>query len=583
SGLLFAAVPAILLIVMGFVVLFAVLGESRAVSAASVLRDWAGLAARDERVLPLLSQRVYRYARDGGSETKEGPETPFLEEIWAGLKADPKFFREMEAANEARFFLRGEELWLIRAKAGSGGQAVIAAAPVDRSLLDRVSRLVRADVLLSASNPVSLDNLRKGTSPNIAFDPDKEKFLVGTYVAAESSAPEPPTGGTSLWQRRFYFGMTHLDVVMLDEDGFRTYQALLILRSSIADIWSDVFSRRNPMGAAFLAGIVATAGLMVVLELLTLILGLRITKGITSAVKALHQGTRRVAKGDFDTKTVVENEDELGDLAHAFNEMAAAVKRGREEAVRRQTIERELFVAREIQERLLPHVMPRVPGFEISGTSLPSQHVGGDYFDFLEMPSGRLGIAIADVSGKGIPAALLMANLQASLHGQAIESGDAALIVGRINNLLARSTDANMFATFFYGILDRTLSEFTYSNAGHNPPLLVRAGGSVERLQPCGLILGFMMDQAYDQRTVGLGPGDILVLFTDGITEAVRPGESAEAKYFGEERLLQAILAGAGAGAAGVQKSILDTVAFHTGEAPQEDDITLVVIKRRAA
>jgi len=582
SGLLFAAVPAVLLIIMGSLVLFAVLGESRAVSAGSILRDWASLAARDEHVLPLLSQNVYRYARDAGPETKAGPETPFLAEIWVGLKANPNFFQEMASASEARFFVRGEEMWLIRAETDRGGRAGIAAAPVDRGLLDRVARLVRADVLLSASNPVSLESLRRGTSRSITLEPEKEKFLVGTYVAGKPSSPEAPSKGVTLWQKRLYFGMTHLDVVMLDKDGFRTYQVLLILETSLADIWSDVFSRRNPMGTAFLAGIIATSGLLAVLELLTLILGLRITKGITSAVKALDRGTRRIAGGDFDTKTVVENEDELGDLAHAFNEMAAAVKRGREEALRRQTIERELFVAREIQERLLPHAMPRVPGFEISGTSLPSQQVGGDYFDFLEMPSGGLGIAIADVSGKGIPAALLMANLQASLHGQAIESGETALVVAKINNLLARSTDANMFSTFFYGILDRSVAEFTYTNAGHNPPLLVRGGGAVERLEPCGLILGFMMDQAYDQRTVRLEPGDILVLFTDGITEAVRPGAPAETKYFGEERLLQAILAGADGGATEVQKAILKAVASHTGEAPQEDDITLVVIKRRA-
>ena len=581
SGLLFAAVPALLIIIMGLLVLYSVLGESRAVGAAVILRDWGQLAAKDERVLTLLSAEVYRYSRDAGAETTTGPETPFLAEIVAGLKGDKKFLQDMAQDSEARFFLRGEEMWLLRAGIRSGDRLFITAARVDRALLDRVARLVRADVLLSASNPMSLESLRRGTSGRVTVELKKERYLVGFYAAGEPTGPEPSLQGTSLWQKRFTFGMTHLDVVMLDQDGFHTYQVLLILKSSVTDIWSDAFSRRNPMGTAFLAVLVAMAGLMGVLELLTLVLGMRITKGITSAVKALDRGTRRIAAGDFETKTVVENEDELGDLAHAFNEMAAAVKRGREEAVRRQTIERELFVAREIQERLLPHAMPRVAGFEISGTSVPSQHVGGDYFDFLEMPSGRLGVAIADVSGKGIPAALLMANLQASLHGQALESGDAALIVCKINNLLARSTDSNMFATFFYGILDRILGEFTYTNAGHNPPLLIRADGAVERLEPCGLILGFMMDQAYDQRTVKLEPGDILVLFTDGITEAVRPGAPAETKYFGEERLLQAILAGASGGATEVQKAVLTAVASHTGEAAQEDDITLVVIKRR--
>ncbi len=330
-------------------------------------------------------------------------------------------------------------------------------------------------------------------------------------------------------------------------------------------------------GALLVLGI-----LLLVMESFVLGFGIRISAGITSAVRALHRGARRIAAGDLDTPIEIPNEDELGDLAAAVNEMAAGVKRGRAEASKREALERELAVAREIQERLLPHVMPAVPGFEISGASLPSQQVGGDYFDFLDLEDGRLGIAIADVSGKGIPAALLMANLQAILRGQAEERGDVSAVLARVNSFLVRSTDPHMFVTFFYGILDRVKGVFLSSNAGHNPPLLLRADGTIERLSAGGLLLGFMAGQDYAQQATELRPGDVVVLFTDGITEASDPGTPDRPdRFFGEERLIEVVRRSAGLTAGEIQTAILDAVAAHTAGAPQSDDITLVVFKRR--
>jgi sigma-B regulation protein RsbU (phosphoserine phosphatase) len=286
----------------------------------------------------------------------------------------------------------------------------------------------------------------------------------------------------------------------------------------------------------------------------------------------------------LDSNIQIPNEDELGDLAASFNAMAQAVKKGREEAVLRAHLESELDTARTIQEKLLPHEMPRFHGFEIAGTSIPSKQVGGDYFDFLDLGEGQLGIAIADVSGKGIPAALLMANLQASLHAQTYETEKVADVTARINNLLVKSTDSNMFVTFFYGLLDRNRSTFTSTNAGQNHPLLLRSDLTMEFLAKGGLVLGFLPDQKYDQQTTTLQPGDVLVLYTDGITEARTPDkEEAGEKLFGEDRLVQVIEENAGHSAREIQAAILHAVSEHTKNTPQGDDITLVVIKRRKA
>jgi sigma-B regulation protein RsbU (phosphoserine phosphatase) len=193
-----------------------------------------------------------------------------------------------------------------------------------------------------------------------------------------------------------------------------------------------------------------------------------------------------------------------------------------------------------------------------------------------------LGIAIADVSGKGIPAALLMANLQASLHAQALATEMVAEVAIRINDLLVRSTDGNMFVTFFYGLLDRNRSTFTSTNAGHNPPILMRYDRRIERLEDGGMVLGFLPEQKYAQQTATLKPGDILVLFTDGITEARDPNiEKVEDKLFGEEKLIQVIADHASLSAREIQAAILQAVTNHTKNTPQGDDITLVVIKRR--
>jgi sigma-B regulation protein RsbU (phosphoserine phosphatase) len=242
-----------------------------------------------------------------------------------------------------------------------------------------------------------------------------------------------------------------------------------------------------------------------------------------------------------------------------------------------------LHNAREIQERLLPHAEPRVPGFEITGCSIPSREIGGDYFDFIIQADERVGLAIADVSGKGMPAALLMANLQASLHGQAMRRDGVAQVVARVNDQLTASTDPHMFATFFYGELDTRSGVLASTNAGHNPPLVVRADGSCGLLGRGGLLIGMLPDQVYEQEETTIGPGDVVVLYTDGITEAAAAGADPEdpETMFGDAALEDVVRRHAHLPAVGIKEAILAAVSRHTGGAEQSDDITLVVIRRQ--
>lgn len=247
------------------------------------------------------------------------------------------------------------------------------------------------------------------------------------------------------------------------------------------------------------------------------------------------------------------------------------------EIAQRERMARELEIARDVQQRLFPQESPAIAGLDYEGKCRPAATIGGDYYDFLPLPGGRLGFAIGDVSGKGIPAALLMASLRASLRGLAISaSGDIAELMANLNRLIYEASPSDRFATLFYGVFDPAARTFRYVNGGHNPPILFRpAIGEVVRLKEGGLMIGGFRSARYDQGCVPLSPGDTMVMFTDGISEAVNP----EGEEFGEERVINALRADSGLPAARLGDRILDALDSFTSGAPQQDDITLVVVR----
>ena len=581
SAFLIAVVPLFLVFIMGLLTLYSILGESRAARAITIMKDWANLAVLDDNFILTISDRSFLYDIDGKKIQGRGDEPAWITGFLSFLKREDSPYKEWSAAERAKYFWIGPELWLISFDSFEKPKAHIKGCVVDSTMMNRLAAILKCNIRLSyAGSIMSGEDVNIQVSEN-GSKPDFNE-ISGTFLSEDAKEQESEQTQTSFWKRLLYFGVTHLDVIFFETDRFGKQTILLAIQVNISTILRELFSEKNPLSLVVMIALFSLAALMFFLETFVLIFGVRITTGITSAVKALHRGTRRIAEGDLDTKIVIPSEDELGDLATSFNVMAGAVKKGREEAIERERLERELETARQIQEKLLPHEMPQLPGFEIAGTSIPSQQVGGDYFDFLDMGTGQLGIAIADVSGKGIPAALLMANLQASLHAQVIKKGTVAEVASRMNSLLVKSTDTHMFATFFYGILDQVKSTFISTNAGHNPPLLFRADGKTKRLEAGGLVLGFLPDQKYAQQTVKIKQGEVLVLFTDGITEAGGPSsEKISENLFGEERLIKVVRASLAKSAVEVQAAILQAISNHTANAPQYDDITLVVIKRK--
>ena len=247
-----------------------------------------------------------------------------------------------------------------------------------------------------------------------------------------------------------------------------------------------------------------------------------------------------------------------------------------DEVAQRERLNREVEIAREVQERLFPQKLPIIQGLDFAGHCRPALGVGGDYYDFLALPKGNLGVAIGDVSGKGIAAALMMASLQASLRSEATRAPEnLAAAVGNINRLVYEASASNRYATFFYGQYDPIQGRFEYVNAGHNPPILLHRGDGVTRLEPGGTVVGLLENAPYEQGSVSLRPGDVLVAFTDGISEAMNLAD----EEWGEERLLDAIRGCKGESAQKLLDCLFDAATRFAGAAPQHDDMTLVVLR----
>lgn len=247
-----------------------------------------------------------------------------------------------------------------------------------------------------------------------------------------------------------------------------------------------------------------------------------------------------------------------------------------EEQIEKERLQEEMRLARDIQERLLPSETPEVAGLEIASLALPSQHVGGDYFDLVAQQNGSILIAIADVTGKGVPAALLMANLQACLHTMVPMDLTMEEFIGHMNRVICQNTSYDKFITAFTGIYHPDSRQFQYVNAGHNPPMLLRKNGDLELLEEGGLLLGVMMDMPYKRGSVDLAPGDILVSFTDGVTEAMSPDE----EEFHEDRLEAVIRAHQEGTAQEILDAVREAIVGFTGSDTQlSDDLTMIVMK----
>ena len=288
------------------------------------------------------------------------------------------------------------------------------------------------------------------------------------------------------------------------------------------------------------------------------------------AVEAMRRGVRDFVQKPWDN-------------GHLVGVMRAEIDRGRERRERHALDERELEEARRIQRMLLPASLPEIDGCEIAASWQPASGVGGDCFDAIAFTRTSLAFSIADVVGKGIPAALLMSNLQAAVRAFSTGSAEPAELCQQVNRILCGNIGEGRFISFFYGVLDAERDMLTFANAGHCPPVLIRADGAVERLLPGGPVLGVVAGATYEQGRVRLSKGDRLVLFTDGVTEARRVDDATYDRdgysddEFGEGRLIDLAVQNRACSAPALQARLAEAVAAFTGGTFQ-DDVTLIVL-----
>jgi phosphoserine phosphatase RsbU/P len=266
------------------------------------------------------------------------------------------------------------------------------------------------------------------------------------------------------------------------------------------------------------------------------------------------------------------------EMVRAFaNQAAFSITRARlyKDMVAKNRIEDQLEVARDIQKSFLPRVAPSYPGFDFDAINISSEQVGGDYFDFIPIVDDQLGITIADVSGKGLPASLIMASYRASLIAEIRNNYAIRTIMRKVNNLISESVERGNFVTAVYGVLDTRNRVFTFSNAGHNPPFILRKSGDVEILTDGGLILGIVPERQYQERPVHFGSGDIMVMYTDGVTDT----ENEQGEQFDNDRLVELVRKNRRLPAKEIREKIFKEIAKFRYADYKPDDLTLVIVK----
>ncbi len=399
--------------------------------------------------------------------------------------------------------------------------------------------------------------------------------------------PAPQFPAPFSWLDRAVFGASTLEPTVWG--GEKQEQAavpvFLYATSRIVPLNRQLFETLGEFSRFYVMVFWVVATLFLVIEMAALVAGVQLTRSVTATVDHLYDATERVKAGALSYRIGLPARDQLTALGEAFDGMTASVERLLEESKEKSRLQSEIEIAREVQRQLFPRSVPAVEGLELYGVCKPASTVSGDYYDFLLLGSGRVGLALGDVSGKGISAALLMAAIRSALHAQFYNGFSpsaaseaiplsVAEAVTRLNRQLYESTPVEKYATFFLASYDARTRRLTYTNAGHWPPVLLRRA-SLEHLKIGGTAVGLFGPSAYEQAEVELQPGDLLVAFSDGITEP----ENSYGEEFGEERLVEVVQRARNTPPATLVEEIYRGVTDWTGSPELQDDMTVLVAK----
>jgi sigma-B regulation protein RsbU (phosphoserine phosphatase) len=366
------------------------------------------------------------------------------------------------------------------------------------------------------------------------------------------------------------------------------------MQISVAEIYDRISAaqgviNQRSFGQGLFLVLMLIGILFLIIEFVALVAGLALARSITGSVHELFAGTERVRQGDFTHKISISAKDQMGELAESFNSMTASIEDLLRQAAEKKRLEEELRIAHEIQMSLLPQGPLRMPGLSVTALCVPAREVGGDYYDFLPLDAHRVGVLIADVSGKGTSAALYMAELKGLILSLSrIHTSPRDLLI-TANRIIAEHLDARSFITMTYAVVDLLAGTMTYARAGHTPliylPGAAQGPQRVRILAPDGMVLGLKLDNGemferlLVEQTIPLRTGDLYLFFTDGISEAMNVGDDC----FGEQRLATLVEEHAHLPADELRERVLREIKAFVGDAPQHDDMTMILLKVDAA
>jgi phosphoserine phosphatase RsbU/P len=632
-------IPAVLLLAMGLITLYGLGGQFAVFVVTSEIQTQLrsmesvndavanGLAARLERgekldadFLAGMRRRDPAWQRRHVCAWEAEKPLPLCNEFDAASISFPKFmkgrFRDIVRDGDQLYLRVGSFL-----QVGPNKLTVITGEPFDQNLVSQIASDLGEITLYTpainaggGSRKQAVSSSSPRADQNANPDQNKNKIVItkrepgeGNSKGDQEELPARFTVGAipesaASFDREITFG-TPLSIINWST-GAPELTAVLQVTTRPTVLYAHLFAALGKFVRGVVYILLGVGIFFAVIELIALIIGTRMTRTVTVAVAELHNATRHVDRGDFSHRIPIRSNDQLSDLALSFNSMTASIEKLIEEQKEKQRLENELTIAQEVQAQLFPKQISQLESLEVHGFCRPARTVSGDYYDFLTASSHKLILAVGDISGKGISAALLMATIHSAVRAYSLESlpqlrepvavgavsssgrmmatwpegieVSPGALLSLLNHQLYDSTPPEKYATLFLGVYDGLSHRLTYSNGGHLPPILIGKDGGVRRLEAGGTVVGLFDNMSYDEGSVQMHPGEIFLAYSDGVTEPENDfGE------FGEQRLINLVRSNRDLPLPQISQIVTMAVDDWIGDNEQPDDVTLVLARAR--
>lgn len=632
-------IPVVLLIIMAFVSMYLFAGQFASFvltseidahlrSMASANELIAGeLAAKLEAGKPAVPESLTLLRRERPEWTHRVVCAWYADKplgLCSNENGAPDFELTAPATDRMRDIVRDGDVLYLRTSTvvpiGSKQLKVVSSELIDQTLVDSIAGNLGELTFYSSGRFYSSGNEPKAgasSSSALAVDPNKATLSLrqgadgkGMVIenreaplrSAFTAGKVPPSAGSLDREITFPAPLPVLDW----KTGERMPAGALVrVQTRPSLLYERLFASLQKFAEAAEYVLIVVAIVLAIIELIALIVGTRLTRTVTQAVAQLYDATKHIDRGDFSHRIAVKSDDQLASLANSFNSMTASLQRLIQEQKEKQRLENELAIAQEVQSQLYPQKITQLESLELHGFCRPARTVSGDYYDFLSLSSEKVILAVGDVSGKGISAALLMATIHSAVRAYSLEgipilretvavgasmgsevmvaaSGLSGMeaspggLLSLLNHQLYASTPVEKYATLFLAVYDGTSRRLTYSNGGHLPPLILSEDGMVRRLETGGTVVGLFDNLTFDESSVRLRAGDIFIAYSDGVTEPENDyGE------FGEERLVELVRENRHLPLARITEIVTQAVEDWIGDNEQPDDVTLVLARAR--